>query len=478
MAVVLAVSAVAVPAVYYALWGSRWGVDLAVYRDGSRAWLAGHDPYGATFTVHHLPYTYPPSALLALAPLAAGPFGLTRIWWWVLSLAATAGAVGIVARRAPASRRPLVGALVVATGIEAVILEPLRSTLDYGQVNAVLMALVVADLLLATRWRGVGVGLAAAVKLTPLVFVVLLVVDRDWPALRRCVVTFGLAVGAAALLAPGPSAHFWLHQALDVSKPGNLAFVGNQSLRGLLARLGAPGGAATAAWVVLSAGVLGAVVVVDRRALRAGAREVALVATALGGLLVSPISWSHHWIWICLVPALALGRADERLGWPRWARRLPWLLVALAVAAPWWWGLRGAPGQVAGDSLVVGGLAVLGGWAWASARGEPRHRRRPGRWRPDRWWGDRDGGGGPGRSGRPGGHLLDGRAQEAELVALGVGVDDPRHVGTLADVDPSGPQGLQPGRLGVERGAVGPQVEVEPVLHRLGVRHGQDVEVR
>jgi alpha-1,2-mannosyltransferase len=372
--VALAVLAIAAPAVYLAVWGYKWGLDLQVYRDGTTALFGGHDPYNELFTAHGLPYSYPPPALVLLAPLNVLPSLGTRILWWVVSAGAVAVALATVLRTTPEKRgRRLQVLLLTCAG--CLLLEPARSTLDYGQVNAVLFALVVADVLVARRYRGVGVGIAAAIKLTPLFFVVFFVLDRDWPAVRRMAATFAVLVGGTWLLFPRVSTDYWFHQVFNMSRPGNVAFVGNQSLLGALHRLPIPAGDVLALWALGCALVVAAVVLIARHALRHGARVVALFTVALGGLLISPISWSHHWIWICLVPALGMVGAFRQLAWPLTARIVPWCLVAVGVLGTYWWGLQGPAGTLANDGLVAAGLAVLAVWAVVVTSQDLRERR-------------------------------------------------------------------------------------------------------
>jgi alpha-1,2-mannosyltransferase len=256
-------------------------------------------------------------------------------------------------------------AVLLLTGAGCLMIEPLRSTLDYGQVNAALMALVVADVLLFRRFRGVGVGVAAAIKLSPLFFVVLFIAGRDWPAVRRAISTFVALTGAIWLVDPRISTDYWLHRVFNMSRPGNPAFVGNQSILGALHRLPLPNDVVLALWALVSVLATVAVVLVARQALQRDARIVALVVVALGALLISPISWSHHWVWICLVPAMALAGSYRRLPWGRVARTVPWLLVTVGVLGPYWWGLHGPIGSLTDDGLVIGGLIVLVVWTIA-----------------------------------------------------------------------------------------------------------------
>ena len=266
--------------------------DLDVYRAGGASWLHGSPLYTDEFPFW-LPFTYPPVAAvlfgaLAILPLVAAATLLTAAGLVGLSLAS----FGAVPHRAVA--------LLAVTG--GVLLEPVRTTLTFGQVNLVLMGLVAADCLLGrTRWpRGLLVGLAAAVKLTPAVFILFFLARRQPGAAVTATVTFAAATSAGMLLAPADSLRYWHTTIFDPSRIGGGEFATNQSLRGALARLGLP----EVCWVVL---VLVVLALAWRGARRAAEPVVALLVVALlvvaaAGLLVSPVSWSHHWVWI--VPAV------------------------------------------------------------------------------------------------------------------------------------------------------------------------------
>ena len=193
----------------------------------------------------------------------------------------------------------------------ALFLEPVRNTLDYGQINVVLMALVAADCLLpAPRWpRGALVGLAAAVKLTPAAFVLFFLCRGDRRAAGVAAVSFAACTGAGFLLAGHDSARYWTSIVFQTGRPGSPVYATNQSIQAVLGRAGlAPGTPAeTAAWLVLSAGLLAAAWAGMRRAFAGAADAWALSLNAFAALLISPISgpttgcgarW-RCWSWVC-----------------------------------------------------------------------------------------------------------------------------------------------------------------------------------
>lgn len=348
-------------------WGRTWFLDLRVYRGAGHLLFSGGDAYRSVFTEHSLPFTYPPFALLALSPSAFGPLRLVEALWWVANAAAIVAVIAIALTEGTSLRGT--GALWTAAaigGVAVLVLEPLRSDMDYGQVNALLMLLVVVDLFrLRGRGRGVLVGLAAAVKLTPLVYLAFFALRREWAACARGLAVFAGAAGLAWVLLPSESAQYWLHLAFDPARTGNLGGVSNQSWRGLLARL-LPHGQAGAEGLWLLAVAVTAVVAVllAGRLLRTGRPVEALLALALCELLVSPVSWTHHWSWLVLAPPVAMTLWSRH----RVAAGVLAATVLAAVVAPYWWVHRGWLEVPAANALVVGGACALLVWAVAELR--------------------------------------------------------------------------------------------------------------
>jgi alpha-1,2-mannosyltransferase len=362
-----AVVAWVVSGAYMLHYGPSWHLDLRVYRDAGNALLHGGSPFTANFTVHQLPFTYTPFALLALTPLAFGSLGLVETLWWLLSAVCFVGAVYLVLNASftlPVRRALAVAALLC--GVATLALEPVRSNMDYAQINLVLMVMIVVDMArVRAPWRGVLTGLASAIKLTPLVFFFAFVVTKDWRSVARGV---GIFVGATAIswaVLPHDSARYWFHQVTDAGRTGQLGNVSNQSWNGLLHRPPFHGGhLGTAVWLGLALATLAGGVILTRWLLEAARTGEAVVVLALTELLVSPVSWTHHWSWLTLAPiAAATLWAVHRVV----AVQLL-VLVGLAVIAPYWWIQHGPLSYLAGNALVVAGAAVLVGWLAAEAR--------------------------------------------------------------------------------------------------------------
>ncbi|GAA3869670.1 glycosyltransferase 87 family protein [Saccharothrix violaceirubra] len=280
-------------------------IDLRVYRVGGRAWLEGVRLYAEGFPKPldgpALPFTYPPiaAALFSLLALAAWPVAV--FLWTALGLALLTAVSLATARHlyGRTARAVFVGLAVTAGSL---VLEPVRQTLDFGQINLLLLGLVALDCLLpTTKWpRGLLIGVAAAIKLTPAVFVLFFLARKQVKPAVTAVVTFVACGLLGYAVAPTDTRDYWFDALLDPGRVGGLAYAGNQSLRGFVHRLGLTGFAETATWGVLCLAVLALVVLAVRRS--GDDRVAGLLAVAIGGLLVSPVSWSHHWVWV--VPAL------------------------------------------------------------------------------------------------------------------------------------------------------------------------------
>lgn len=258
-----------------------------------------------------LPFTYPPIAAVFLAPATLVPLPAAGVVLTVLTVVLLLVVIALAAGALwPASSRWLLAGAVLPV---AMFLEPVRETVFYGQINVLLMALVAIDCLAGrTRLpRGVLVGLAAAVKLTPAAFVLFFLLRKDYRAVRNAGAAFAATTAAGFLLAWPDSVRYWTGAVFDTGRIGTPHFAGNQSLSAVLARFGIDQPGRSAVWLLGVAAVLALAVLGMRRALAAGLPLVALGVNALAILICSPVSWSHHWVW--LAPVLLAFAAQWRL---------------------------------------------------------------------------------------------------------------------------------------------------------------------
>lgn len=343
--------------------------DLGVYYGTVDSWKHGGSIYEYLVPGTHYGFTYPPFAALCMLPMTLVDWPSAVAISTLLNLAA-AGAilywtVGGAVRRQGWSRW---FAFAVA-GCLFVLLEPVRDTFSFGQVNLLLLALVLTDAwLLSTgreRFAGLGIGLAAAIKLTPAIFICYLLVTRRW---RAAATASGVAVTATLLAlwaAPEASRVYWTEAMWDTDRVGSLAYVSNQSWQGVLARLSEPGAPSRLVWAV------GVIVLLcvwawrARRAVAAGDEMAGFALTGLTACLISPVTWVHHLVW--LFPALAvLMDAGLRHGKddPRRRRLLRWavaiyVILCSSVVWLWSWDATGVDGFLGSNTYVWISLGLL-----------------------------------------------------------------------------------------------------------------------
>jgi alpha-1,2-mannosyltransferase len=314
--------------------GGYWG-DLAIYRYSAGLALHGRPLYDFV-TSAGLSDNYPPFAALAMLPLAFLSMDAAIFGWAVLTLVALGAVIWLTLRHLGVGRR---AELVLVIGIAVIPLYPVTGHLVVGQVDIFVVLLVLADLLgrAGSRWRGIGVGIAAGLKLTPMIFIAYLVLTRRFRAAGVAILTFLGTVGVGFLFAPSSSRPFWLGGVFLQSSRVTVdaRTVNNQSLRGVLARLLDSGAPPMSLWLplVLVVGVGGLAVAVWAH--RRGEELLGVLACATTGLLVSPISWHHHWIWCvpALIAVAARGRRRAVPGvvllWLMFVLSTLWLLITL-----------------------------------------------------------------------------------------------------------------------------------------------------
>jgi alpha-1,2-mannosyltransferase len=373
----------AVAALGYAAWRlvghTPYLIDIDVYRMGGQAWLDGRPLYAGGVTFHtplgvDLPFTYPPLAAIAFCPFAWMGLPAASVAITLTTLALLLASTTIVltrldvwstSRTAPGpawQRRWWLAALIVAGA--AIWLEPIMSNFGYGQINVVLMTLVIADCVpRRTPWpRGLLLGLGIALKLTPAVFLLYFLLRRERRAALTAVASFTAASLAGFVLAWHDSWDYWTETVRDTDRIGGPSLNTNQNIAGALARLGLGSDERFLPWAAACLLVLAAAVWATRRVLRAGEPLLAVICIALFGLVVSPVSWSHHWVW--MLPAVLVA------GVLAWRRRnaalaavsaaglalMVWtpidLLKGRELTASWW-------RQLAGVSYLWWALATI-----------------------------------------------------------------------------------------------------------------------
>ncbi|MFI6602942.1 glycosyltransferase 87 family protein [Nonomuraea sp. NPDC050536] len=388
-------------------------VDLDVYRTGGEMLLEGRPLYEFfTPAPQLLPFTYPPIAAMLAVPLAEMSW-TTAQWVWTVGIFVSLGVtVGFAFRRvltkpagqaltsrdgrAPASSdgqvltkqgrpggptatepAPYAPWLFALLMIACTYLMPIRDQVRFGQVDILLVALCVADCVARRPWwpRGFLIGLATAVKLTPGVFLIYLLVTRQWR-------TFWMASFVTALLTlipfaviPRDAAGFWFKALLDPERLGANNATTNQSIRAMLVRLYLPSDTLTTAlWLVLAAVVGWYGFRAAKQALEAGDEITAVALTGLMAVLLSPVAWIHHLAWVVVVLAAIVGDGRDRVR--LWVAAGVWLYFVVPVP---WWGVSlkvvgwNVVGKIVQDGFGLGALFLV----WLLASWLPKRRSIP-----------------------------------------------------------------------------------------------------
>ena len=368
-------------------WGwlvGRREVDFAVYIMGAHHLTSSNLYLQHLATGPRLPFTYPPFATLVFWPLAQLPFKVASVVWGGINLVALFVVVGVTLRTLRPSERgghssfPWRPALLCLG--PAALLEPVMLNMSFGQINIVITALIIVDVTgryeIAGRSlpRGLLVGFAAAIKLTPLIFVAYFLVTKQWRAAKTATATFMGCAVVLFLLNPRASIDFWTIYSHDVRRIGGAAYISNQSAQGAIDRLSHhvwnPTLFTPLELVVLLVGLLAAY-----RLFARGQRFLAFLLITTAGYLVSPITWCHHMIVIVAVVAwLWWGELRDR-GSRHWAVAV----TGLFYWAPMWhipndgrWDLREHGWSLlAGSSYFFACVAFLAFGLWHSFRASP-----------------------------------------------------------------------------------------------------------
>ena len=364
-------------------------VDLTVYRDGGlivRHVRPYYDPHAGAplydwggYSALALKFTYTPFAAISFAVISFLPWTPLWILSVIVNIAAlvaalwfTFGGLGYT------DRRVRLGAALVAAAV-TFWLQPVVRTIYLGQVNLILMAVIIWDLCQPDNskgrvrwWKGAVTGVAAGIKLVPLIFVPYLLVTRKFREAAMTMAGFLATVVVGFVILPRDSSKWWLHGMVinDGNRAGFMGWAGNQSLRAIITRLSGSVAAGQAPW--LAASVVALVLGLTAAYLfdRAGYQLPAILATALTGLLVSPISWDHHWVWVA--PGVAVTGHYAIVAWrkartnaDKWrARGLAALAGAMIVVYAAW------PDALWENERHLGRFSL--GFLWAQQNTNPK----------------------------------------------------------------------------------------------------------
>ena len=296
--------------------------DLGVYRAEGMAIRHGANLYAHLDGAHNLG-TYPPFAAVMFVVLTPVPFGLLEVLCLIVNVLLLAGVCYLGCRLAGVRGRDALVPVLAFTAI-ATWSEPIFTTFAYGQINLLLLVLILWDFTLpeTSRWRGVGTGIAAGWKVTPGILIVYLLITKRYRAAATSAATFAATIALSGAVDWHDTWRYWTHYLFQLSRVGHVENPVNQTVRGVAVRAGhglhVPSVVVALIGVVLIVGLL-----ISRLAHQRFGDTWGLPAAAVTGLLCSPISWSHHWVW-ALPIAIVL-----------WAHARRWLIAVAAIFMTW-----------------------------------------------------------------------------------------------------------------------------------------------
>ncbi len=343
------------------------GLDVHVYRDG--AWRILHGlPLYTEPTVAGLLYTYTPFSTLAFIPIVLVPWAAVNYTGMVFNLLVLFGCVVLGWRLLGyrlSARLALISALLALT---CAFLEPVRTTLFYGQINLLLMLLILWDFARAdrSRLRGVGVGLAAGIKLVPIYFIAQFVVLRQWRAAVTAGAAFAATIAVAWIVLPTDSRQYWTSTFFQSNRIADDMHPSNQSVRGVIAHL-THHPAPMWLWLLIAVPLALVSLVLVAGLYEHGEHLLAVTLAGLTACAVSPFSWDHHWVWYVPLLVYVVHRAQTRPVWWlaaaalfvsvgawTWEYDPNYVVVGLFLFPPWW-----PLAQVLINSFVVVYAVVL-----------------------------------------------------------------------------------------------------------------------
>lgn len=332
--------------------GDRW-IDIRVYRGAVDWMLAGHDLYSFAIPDINGPVTflYPPFAAVLAIPATWLSLGAEITAWTVSQIAMSGLLVWLLLRDAAGAGRWVGRSLLVPVAAWALFAfsGPVLIGLNLGQVSLFVTTLAVADvLLLPPKWRGSLIGIAGAIKLTPLFFIAFFLASRQRRAAATAAATFLAATVVGFLALPAESVAYWTRIVFDSSRVPSFGSQRNLSMLGTMTFWGVPEQWVKPVWLLAGATV--AIICLSRAARHhaRGEQAAALVVTGLATAVLSPVAWEHFYVWLPLA-GLYLALSDS--AWARWAG---WaLLVATSLVSPIW------PTETSPAAMAHLGLAPL-----------------------------------------------------------------------------------------------------------------------
>lgn len=293
-------------------------LDVTVYQAGGVALLNGEPLYQGGLPVgggREFPFTYPPFAAAIFTPLALIPEWACKVLVIPAHLALLAAVVRRCLRLSGTSDVAAAQLRRATAALTAIVflLEPITWTMWLGQINLVLLAMVLFDLTRGGRWAGIGTGVATGIKLTPGLFMIYLLFARRFRAAATAAATAATTIGIGFVVAPDDSIRYWSGVFLNSTRFAPASGQGNLSINGLLIRLLGNGQLQLILWITIAILVTIVALTLAGKAHSDGHVLLGSTLTGLTTSAVSPFSWSHHWVWLAPLAIIAILHASRVL---------------------------------------------------------------------------------------------------------------------------------------------------------------------
>lgn len=279
-------------------------IDIRVYLAGGQTVITDAS-LNADPVLGPMYFTYPPFAALVFFPFSLFGEALGKAAWVLLTGCLAYIVIRVLIREIPGSSAVISSRAVFQASIFGLFaISPMLDTIILGQINILLMLLVVVDLSRIRHgqksnwWTGALIGVAAGIKLTPVLFIFYLLWIRRWREAGVAVASIALTVLLGFTVLPTDSVNYWTKAVWTTDRIESADNPGNQSIMGLLTRL-TEGEPSQLVWFLISSLVCIAAFLAGGLAFRRGRSAYGGLLVGLASCIASPWSWGHHWVWAC-----------------------------------------------------------------------------------------------------------------------------------------------------------------------------------
>ena len=312
-------------------------VDLRIYRGAIESMLHGHGLYDYAMPLASgpAPFLYPPFAALVMLPAQGLPLGSVARGWMLIQVGMTVVVSWLLLRDARWRRGP---AVPVVSWLLVLVSHPVMFGISFGQISLTITVLALLDIVvLPARWRGTLIGIAGALKLTPMFFVPYFLLTRQWRAAINASAAFFCAAALGFVALPRESLTYWTSIVFRSERIPNLDSPSNLTIFGDLLMWDVPDPVRGPLWLSLALGVAVLALAAGRRHFRAGESVAAAIVIGLASTTIGPVAWNHHLVWLVVARLYVVLNSSRR------EAAVGWILLALSIVMSPIWPNEGEP---------------------------------------------------------------------------------------------------------------------------------------